>query len=160
MSLSETLRSLREAAGLDVDAAAVAAGLSPHRLLDLEGGLVANPFYSEVAALAHAYRTSVAAVERAASAGSPQTPGADAPTAGGRARGRPARTPAAAEQAPSLTTAAARRGSLDPLDEVDRLTANRAVARTVARMLFDHEQQRAAGRLRPPSAAESGRDTS
>jgi hypothetical protein len=47
-----------------------------------------------------------------------------------------------------LTSEAKDRSSLESSDKVDRLVANRAIARIVARMLWEHERRAAAVRMR------------
>lgn len=50
------------------------------------------------------------------------------------------------ESVPDLTPRLVHRNSGDSPDEIDRLVANRAIARSIARMLWEHERQWVASR--------------
>jgi transcriptional regulator with XRE-family HTH domain len=66
-SFGQRLRAMREAAGLSRDALAHAAGLSVSALIKLEQGVVADPSWSSVRALARALGVSTAAFEETTS---------------------------------------------------------------------------------------------
>lgn len=74
-----------------------------------------------------------------------------------RTTGKPRQRRPQAKPGSKLTVAEAPRVSLDSLTDFDRLAASQAIARHIARLLFDHEKRRISGGHAPAPRSTASR---
>lgn len=141
-TLGACLKVLREERQLSRRTVEQSLGWSRGRLARIESG-TARILFVDASKLLTQYRVSEQAffARWAAAKGPAESTDSYPRAAGGDVMKQP--IPSGAAHARSLTRTDARQGSGSSPDQLDRLVASRAMARTIARMLWNHQGRRA-----------------